>query len=91
VRAVSSTDPGLLASMVVQGKSSALATILDGEEALMHCTKSMVRSHLWQLAQWPSLDGLPSMAEAMRDATRADIPVDMMQALISEDEVARLY
>jgi PPOX class probable FMN-dependent enzyme len=85
------TDPDLLATMAVHGKAPLLATIVDVEEAFMHCAKSMVRSHLWQPAEWPSLDGLPSLAEAMRDATRADIAVEMMQALISEDEAARLY
>ncbi|MFM9936233.1 MAG: pyridoxamine 5'-phosphate oxidase family protein [Novosphingobium sp.] len=85
------TDQALRDSMAIKGKSPALAIVVDVEEAFFHCAKCMIRSGLWQPDKWPTLDGLPSLAEAMRDGTGIDAPVDALQALITGDEVERLY
>jgi hypothetical protein len=51
----------------------------------------MIRSHLWQPEQWPPLDGLPTLAETMKDAASFPGPVEALQGVISEDEETRLY
>jgi PPOX class probable FMN-dependent enzyme len=69
----------------------ALVIAMDVEEAFFHCAKSVIRSKLWQPSEWPSLDGLPTLAQAMRDAANVDVPVDDLQELVTGDEVERLY
>lgn len=65
--------------------------VVDVEEVFFHCTKCILRSHLWDPSAWPDLSGLPSLAEAMVDAGRLDETVDEMQALIDSDIQQRLY
>lgn len=85
------TDLPLRETMAIKGKSPALVLVVDVEEAFFHCAKCMIRSAMWQPEQWPSLDGLPSLAEAMKGAPAVDMPIEAMQAAISYDEAERLY
>lgn len=85
------TDIGLRDKMIVSGKSPALVIVVDVEEAFFHCAKSVIRSKLWQPSEWPLLDGLPTLAQAMRDAANVDVPVKDLQELVTGDEVERLY
>lgn len=84
-------DPELLAGLAAQGKVPALAIAVTVKEAFMHCAKCMIRSKLWQPEAWPSLEGLPTLAEAMKDAAAIPFPVEAIEGLIAEDETARLY
>jgi PPOX class probable FMN-dependent enzyme len=84
-------DSALLESMSAQGKVPALALIVRVEEAFMHCAKCMVRSKLWQPEEWPSLDGLPTLAEAMKDAAAIPAPIEVVEGLIQQDQDDRLY
>ena len=51
----------------------------------------MIRSRLWQPDQWPTLEGLPTLAETMKDAASVPGPVDVLEGIIKEDEEKRLY
>jgi hypothetical protein len=51
----------------------------------------MIRSHLWQHEQWVPLDGLPTLAETMKDAAATAPPVEILESVIKEDEERRLY
>lgn len=84
-------DPALLESMAANGKVPALAIAVHVEEAFFHCAKCVVRSHLWQPEHWPSIEGLPTLAEAMKDAASIPAPVEAVEALIQDDEERRLY
>ena len=85
------TDLALRETMAIKGKSPALVLVVDVEEAFFHCAKCMIRSAMWQPDQWPSLEGLPSLAEAMKGAPAVDMPLEAMQAAITYDEAERLY
>ena len=85
------TDLALRETMAIKGKSPALVLVVDVEEAFFHCAKCMIRSAMWQPEQWPSLEGLPSLAEAMKGAPAVDMPLEAMQAAITYDEAERLY
>lgn len=50
-----------------------------------------IRSHLWQHEQWAPLDGLPTLAETMKDAAALAAPVEVVERVIKEDEEQRLY
>jgi len=84
-------DSELLESMAVKGKVPGLATVVNVDEAFFHCSKCMIRSHLWQPEHWPALEGLPTLAETMKDAASFQGPVDALARVIREDEEKRLY
>lgn len=85
------TDQALRDTMTVSGKAPALAIVVNVEEAFFHCSKCVIRSKLWQPSEWPSLDGLPTLAETMRDAAQADLTIDFLQTAVKDDETQRLY
>jgi predicted pyridoxine 5'-phosphate oxidase superfamily flavin-nucleotide-binding protein len=84
-------DSELLQSMAVNGKVPGLATVVNVDEAFFHCSKCMIRSRLWQPEHWPALEGLPTLAETMKDASSFQGPVDALEGVIREDEEKRLY
>jgi PPOX class probable FMN-dependent enzyme len=84
-------DPERLEGLAAQGKVPALAIAVAVEEAFMHCAKCMIRSKLWQPDAWPRLDGMASFAQAMKDAATMDIPLPVIEGLITQDETERLY
>jgi hypothetical protein len=77
--------------MAIKGKSPDFAVVVNIEEAFFHCTKCIIRSQLWQSDDWPDLDDLPSLAEAMVDAGKLELSVAEMQTIIDNDEKERLY
>ncbi|HZW58682.1 MAG TPA: MSMEG_1061 family FMN-dependent PPOX-type flavoprotein, partial [Woeseiaceae bacterium] len=79
-------DQALRDSMAVRDRSPALAIIVTVEEAFFHCSKCMVRSGLWQPDRWPSLDGLPRLAETMVDAGKLEITEREMHEIIVKNE-----
>ncbi len=84
-------DQELLDTMAANGKTPALAIAVHVEEAFFHCAKCMIRSHLWQPEQWPSIEGLPTLAETMKDAASIPGPVEFLEGIIKQDEENRLY
>jgi PPOX class probable FMN-dependent enzyme len=84
-------DADQLATLAANGKVPALALGVHVEEAFMHCAKCMIRSNLWQPDAWPSLAGLPTLAEAMKDAAAIPAPVAVVESIIADDERDRLY
>jgi uncharacterized protein len=46
---------------------------------------------LWKPGEWPTLDGLPSLAQTMVDAAALAIPVDPLEQIIKQDKVDRVY
>lgn len=47
-RARISADPELCARFAVQGRPPATVTLVDVEEAFVHCGKALIRSRLWE-------------------------------------------
>jgi PPOX class probable FMN-dependent enzyme len=84
-------DPDLLGTLVANDKVPALAIAVHVDEAFFHCAKCMIRSRLWQPEHWPSLEGLPTLAETMKDAASIPAPVEVVEQIIKEDEESRLY
>jgi hypothetical protein len=84
-------DADLLETLAANGKTPALALAVHVEEAFFHCAKCMIRSHLWLPERWPSLKGLPTLAETMKDAASVPVPVEVLEGIIQEDEETRLY
>ena len=84
-------DQELLESMAAKNKIPSLAIVVHVDEAFFHCSKCMIRSRLWQPDHWPSLEGLPTLAETMKDAASVPGPDEALEEVIREDEEKRLY
>jgi len=84
-------DQALRDSMAIRGRSPELAIVVTVEEAFFHCSKCMIRSKLWEHKKWPSLEGLPRLAETMVDAGKLDLTEEEMHEIVLNDERERLY
>jgi len=84
-------DPHLLQSMAIDGKAPDLAIIVQVKEAMFHCGKSVVRSGLWEPDAWPSIDGLPSYAQALQKHAKPTATEEEMEAHIATGYKERLY
>jgi len=71
-RAFLTTEPGLLASMALQGRAPKLATVVEIDEVYMHCARSFLRSGLWKPETWPDPDTVPTLAAIC--AQQKDLP-----------------
>ena len=84
-------DTELLESMAINHRAPALAIAVHVEEAFFHCAKCIIRSRLWKPDHWPSVEGLPTLAETMKDAASIPAPLEAVEQLIKDDEEGRLY
>jgi uncharacterized protein len=87
-------DADLLAEMALNGKTPRIAMLVHVREAFFHCGKSMIRSGMWEPDRWASIDGLPSYAQAMKDAgelTNYKESLESLQRLVERNESQRLY
>ena len=77
--------------MAVRGKVPALALDVTVEEVFIHCTKCMVRSHLWDREFWPDLQGVPSQARFLVDHAKLGETLEEVQASLDQARKTRLY
>ncbi len=84
-------DAGLRKSMAINNRSPELAIVVTVKEAFFHCSKCVIRSKLWEQEHWPSLDGLPRLAETMVDAGQLELTEQEMHEIVMNDERQRLY
>lgn len=66
-RATITTDPELLETMQMQGKTPKLAIIVDIDEVYVHCARSILRAGLWSPDKWPDPDDIPTLAAIMSE------------------------
>jgi len=84
-------DRSLLESMAVGGKVPSLALVVHVHEAMFHCGKSMIRSHMWGPDLWGSVEGLPTYGRALVDHAQLARSVEDMERLTDLNEKHRLY
>ncbi|AZV79820.1 pyridoxamine 5'-phosphate oxidase family protein [Parasedimentitalea marina] len=84
-------DIELREMMKVNGHQPDLAIIVRVQEAFFHCGKSMIRSGMWQPDKWPSVDGLPSYAQALKDHGALPDHIEDLENRMSHNETDRLY
>ncbi|CAN5467348.1 pyridoxamine 5'-phosphate oxidase family protein [soil metagenome] len=66
-RASITTDPELLATMQMQGKTPKMAIVVDIDEVYVHCARSILRAGLWSPDKWPDPDDVPTLAAIMSE------------------------
>jgi len=84
-------DPALLEAMAVKGKVPDLAIVVTVSKALFHCGKAIIRSNLWNHEKWPSIEGLPTYAQALKVQANTGQSEAELQRRITENEEQRLY
>ena len=85
-------DESLLRSMAVMDKVPTLALVVHVQEAMFHCGKSMIRSHMWEPDLWGPVDGLPTYGRAVRDhAALGHVPLEEIEEQMDYNERCRLY
>jgi PPOX class probable FMN-dependent enzyme len=89
-RAFITTEPGLMATMAMNGKAPKLATIVEIDEVYMHCARSFLRSGLWNPSSWPDLDTIPTLAAIMAEQNNLPAP-DESAGKRQEEYRTRLY
>ncbi|MBS0540377.1 MAG: pyridoxamine 5'-phosphate oxidase family protein [Proteobacteria bacterium] len=62
-----STDPELLASMAVQGKTPKCCIVMTVRQAYLHCAKALIRSKLWTGDYAVAKSSFPSIGRIIGD------------------------
>jgi hypothetical protein len=75
----------------VNGRVPQLALVVSVERALFHCSKCMIRSHLWESETWPDRRNLPSLAEIMMAHAKPKETLGEIADLIETDARESLY
>lgn len=75
----------------INGKEPLLALVVDIEEAFMHCSKSLIRSRLWQPDHWPTRKTAPTLAEWVIETVDREQTLQEVDEDHENDENQRLY
>jgi PPOX class probable FMN-dependent enzyme len=84
-------DKAISERLAVNGKQPLLAIIVEVQEAFMHCSKSLIRSRLWQPDHWPTRKTAPNLAEWVLATVEREQTLGEVQEDHSADETTRLY
>lgn len=91
-RAILITDPEWLTPLTVQGKRPMVAVAVQVEECFLQCAKAIIRSHLWDSEERPTLQTLPCAAEMLHDHVKLpEFDVTKVQTLLDEAYRNKLY
>ncbi|WP_096696578.1 MSMEG_1061 family FMN-dependent PPOX-type flavoprotein [Polaromonas sp. AER18D-145] len=90
-RAIIVRDLPVREQMAVGDRLPEFAIIVEVQQMFFHCAKCIIRSNLWKPEFWPTLSGLPSLAETMVSAGKLRESVEEIQAIVDKDAATRLY
>jgi len=84
------TDEDLCERMSMQGKPARAILEVTASQVFFHCGKSLIRSRLWDPAQWPNRSGLASLGAALADQI-GTIDTVSAETMVAESIAKRLY
>lgn len=84
-------DAALRESMAVNGRAPNLALVVYVERLMLHCSKCMQRSKLWQPDEWPDHSDTASIAEAMVKHAKLDITAQEYEERLRGSGMRKLY
>jgi hypothetical protein len=86
------TDPALLTTMVVNGKTPRTAIVVHVDEAFFHCGKALTRSKLWDPAVQVPKGTVPSIARMIIEQTGyKEISIEAAEARTEKSYRENLY
>jgi uncharacterized protein len=83
-------DEELCKRFAVQGKAARAVLEVTALEVFFHCGKSLIRSRLWESAQWPDHTGLASLGSALADQI-GTVDKTTAEKMVAESIAKRLY
>ncbi|NQW18828.1 MAG: pyridoxamine 5'-phosphate oxidase family protein [Chloroflexi bacterium] len=84
-------DIELRESMAERGSVPELAIVVDVVDAFFHCAKCIIRSGLWESAQWADPTSIASFGQILADQTNAREPVSEVEEQLRESYARNLY
>jgi PPOX class probable FMN-dependent enzyme len=84
-------DQALRERFSVNGRLPELVLVVIVEQVFMHCSKSLVRSRLWQPESWEYSDGAPTLAQWVKSAVVTSETLEQVQSVHDNDRQHRLY
>jgi PPOX class probable FMN-dependent enzyme len=90
-RAHISTAPELLQRFVVNGKAPTTVTVVEVDEAFLHCSKAMKRSKLWADDSRVERRVLPSLGRMIAEQIDDGTTVEAAETRVEESLRTRVY
>jgi PPOX class probable FMN-dependent enzyme len=84
------TDEEPCKRLAMQGKPARSILEVTASQVFFHCGKSLIRSRLWEPAQWPDRTGLASLGAALADQI-GTIDTVAAETIVAESIAKRLY
>ena len=85
------TDVAIREQLAVKNKLPQFALIVEVEEVFMHCSKCMIRSKLWTETTPDIRAKIPSLGTVIKDHAKINLPVEVLDNYLKEDEKNQLY
>lgn len=83
-------DERLLQPLAIGGRVPPTGILVQVREMFLHCAKSIMRSRLWEPAQWPPREALPSAGTMLADHVRMNLTAADLDSLLEEGQ-KKLY
>jgi uncharacterized protein len=90
-RATISTDPGLCASFVMQGKAPRCVLVIAVEQVFFQCAKALVRSRLWDPSLHVERASLPTAGKILAEISGGKLGGEEHDRLAPERMKATIY
>lgn len=90
-RARISADPGLLATLAIDGKEPKLALLITVDAVFFQCSRAIVRSELWNPARHVDRASLPTPGKLLSDLSGASVDGEAYDRELPERVVTSLY
>ncbi|MBX9457797.1 MAG: pyridoxamine 5'-phosphate oxidase family protein [Rhizobium sp.] len=84
------TDPRILESMSIEGRTPKLAIVVQVSEVFLHCAKAFRRSHLWDPSHFQDRSEMPSLSKIVLDQTTG-APTDESEMRKLDEELEADY
>lgn len=84
------TDDELCRRLGMHGKPARSVLEVTVREVFFHCGKSLIRSRIWEPAEWPDRTGVASLGTALADQI-GTIDAPTAEAMVAESIAKRLY
>ena len=73
----------------VRGQRPVLALVIEIEQVFSHCAKAFMRSGLWEPADWPSAEHIPSVAALTKAVQDTPESLEELQAYYAPENYQR--
>jgi PPOX class probable FMN-dependent enzyme len=90
-RAMIVRDSWLREQLAFKNKVPKVAIVVKVEKAFFHCSKSMIRSKIWEPNQWPDSKGMATLAKILVDHAKLSCDIGELEDAIEISYAEHLY